>query len=72
MQRVIRLTDPVARRLHQLGCTDAQVVRYMARGRLPPTTVPIRPRPLAWCSWAARIRDADLWPARPKPHGEPK
>ena len=48
----------IAWRLEKLGCTAEQIRRHIARGKEPPAVAQLRPRPLDWWSWEARIRSA--------------
>ena len=69
IRRRLRFKFAIARRLRALGCTKEQIQRHLARGKVPPAVVQLRPRPLEWRSWAARIRNAD---PRPKIAGRLK
>jgi hypothetical protein len=50
----------IAYRLRRLGCTEEQIRRHLARGKGPPPTVHLRPRPLDWRSWESRISARNL------------
>jgi hypothetical protein len=53
MQQIIRhwlKTRRIAYHLQQLGCTKEQIQRHLARGKVPPAVVQLRPRPLEWRS----------------------
>jgi hypothetical protein len=55
MQQIIRHRIKTRRIAH---CTEEQIQRHLARGKVPPAVVRLRLRPLEWRSWAARIRNA--------------
>jgi hypothetical protein len=54
----IRLKDPIARRLRELGCTELQIQRHLQRGKMTPIVSDCRRWPGSWRSWTSRIMRA--------------